>query len=84
FEVHTPVAVAAVRSTEWLVEHVPGAASSVFVRSGRVAVSNAEAAFVLGPGEGISLDRDSVLRPVARWGRARIEQTTGALGFGWD
>ena len=84
-EVHTPVAVAAVRSTEWLVEHAAETgASSVFVRSGRVAVSNATATFELGPGEGITLDRDSVIRPVARWGRARIEQSTGALGFGWD
>lgn len=83
-EVQTPVAVAAVRSTEWLVEHAAETGSSVFVRSGRVAVSNAVASFVLEPGEGITLDRDTVIRPVARWGPPRIEQVTGALGFGWD
>jgi hypothetical protein len=84
FEVHTPVAVAAVRSTEWLVEHGPDAGTSVFVRSGSVAVSNAAETFVLQPGEGITLARDSVLRPLARWGRERIDRSNGALGFGWD
>lgn len=84
FEVHTPVAVAAVRSTEWLVEHGQDAGTSVFVRSGSVAVSNAVDTFVLQPGEGITLGRDRVLRPLARWGRERIDRSNGALGFGWD
>jgi hypothetical protein len=84
FEVHTPVAVAAVRSTEWLVEHAQEAGTSVFVRSGSVAVSNAVETFVLQPGEGITVARDSVLRPLARWGRERIDRSNGALGFGWD
>lgn len=85
FAVETPVAVAAVRTTEWLVEH-DGAtdASAVFVRRGEVAVSNVAGSFVLQPGEGITIGRDAVVRPVARWGQPRIAQSTGALGFAWD
>ena len=83
FEVETPAAVAAVRSTEWLVEHDDGA-SAVFVRLGQVAVSNATDTFLLETGEGITLTRTEVVRPVARWGQPRIDQSTGALGFAWD
>jgi hypothetical protein len=84
-EVRTPAVIAAVRSTAWLVEHDPAAAASaVFVRRGRVTVSNREIALVLGEGEGITLTRDTTVRPLGRWGQARIDQVTGALGFGWD
>jgi hypothetical protein len=83
--VRTPAAIAAVRSTAWLVEHDPAAgASAVFVREGRVTVSNREIAIVLRDGEGITLTSDTVVRPVASWGAPRIEQATGALGLGWD
>ncbi len=84
-EVRTPAVIAAVRSTKWLVEHDPAAgASAVFVRRGRVTVSNREIAVVLDPGEGITLTRNSTVKPVASWGQARIDQSTGALGFGWQ
>jgi hypothetical protein len=83
--VRTPAAIAAVRSTAWLVEHDPEAgATAVFVREGRVTVSNREIAVVLRDGEGITLTADTVVRDVASWGRPRIEQSTGALGLGWD
>jgi ferric-dicitrate binding protein FerR (iron transport regulator) len=83
--VRTPAAIAAVRSTAWLVEHDPAAgASAVFVREGRVTVSNREIAIVLRDGEGITLTSDTVVRPVANWGAPRIAQATGALGLGWD
>ena len=83
--VRTPAAIAAVRSTAWLVEHDPAAeATAVFVHEGRVTVSNREIAVVLRDGEGITLTSDTVVRPVANWGQPRIEQSTGALGLGWD
>lgn len=83
-EVRTPAVIAAVRSTAWLVEHDPEVGSAVFVREGRVTVSNREIAVVLREGEGITLTRDSTLRPPARWGQARIDQSTEALGLGWE
>lgn len=85
FQVQTPVAVAAVRSTEWFVEHEPAQAhSSVFVRRGRVAVSNGAETFTLEPGEGITVGAGTVVTPVARWGQPRIDRATGSLGFAWD
>jgi hypothetical protein len=83
-EVRTPFAIAAVRSTAWLVEHDDAVATAVFAREGRVTVSNREIAVVLREGEGITLTRDTTVRPVAAWGQARIDQATSALGFGWD
>jgi ferric-dicitrate binding protein FerR (iron transport regulator) len=84
-EVRTPAAIAAVRSTAWLVEHDPATeATAVFVRQGRVTVSNREIALVLREGEGITLTSDAVVRPVAAWGQPRIDRSTGALGLGWD
>ena len=82
--VRTPAAIAAVRSTAWLVEHDPEVGTAVFVREGRVTVSNREIALVLRDGEGITLTSDTVVRPVAFWGQPRIAQATGALGLGWD
>jgi FecR protein len=83
--VRTPAAIAAVRSTAWLVEHdAETEATAVFVRDGRVTVSNLEIALVLREGEGITLTADTVVRPVASWGQPRIDQSTGALGFGWE
>lgn len=83
-QVRTPAVIAAVRSTAWLVEHDPVAgASAVFVRRGRVTVSNREIAVLLDRGEGITLTRDTTVRPLASWGQPRIDQSTAALGFGW-
>lgn len=81
--VQTPVAIASVRSTEWLVEH-EGTGTAVFVRAGQVAVANDEAEFVLGPGEGVTLGRSEVVKPVGEWGPGRLRQVNEALGFGWD
>lgn len=84
FDVRTPVAIASVRSTEWLVEHAPAEGSAVFVRAGRVAVrARAGGAFGLGPGEGISIARDGTPGAVKTWGPPRIERSTEALGFDW-
>lgn len=55
--VETPLAIASVRSTEWLVEAGELGATAVFVRAGRVAVTPPGGAetWLLGPGEGIDL-----------------------------
>lgn len=80
--VQTPVAIASVRSTEWLIEH--DGTTAVFVRVGQVAVANATVEFLLGPGEGITLGRHEVIKPVGAWGAGRIREVNQVLGFGWD
>ncbi len=83
--VQTPAAIAAVRSTAWLVEHDAGpGTTAVFVRAGRVTVSNREVAVVLRPGEGITLTSETVVKPAGTWGPPRIEQSISTLGLGWD
>lgn len=83
FEVRTPVAIASVRGTEWLVEH--GAeGSAVFVRAGRVVVRpRAGGGASLGPGEGITIAADGSPGEVKAWGPPRIARSTAALGFDW-
>lgn len=84
FDVRTPVAIASVRSTEWLVEHAPDEGSAVFVRAGRVGVrARAGGEFGLGQGEGISIALDGTPGEVKTWGPPRIERSTEALGFDW-
>lgn len=84
FEVRTPVAIASVRSTEWLVEISAADEAAVFVRAGRVAVlPSAGTGAALGPGEGITVAGDGAPGPVKTWGAERIARATGALGFGW-
>ena len=85
FEVRTPVAIASVRSTEWLVEHAVAEGAAVFVRTGRVVVSLRDGrAFTLGDGEGITISPGGVPGEVKTWGAPRIEQSTEALGFDWQ
>jgi hypothetical protein len=85
FSVRTPLAIASVRSTEWLVEHAPADGSAVFVRAGRVAVAaRAGGSATLGPGEGITIAPDGSAGEVKTWGEARIRRSTEALGFGWQ
>jgi hypothetical protein len=83
-EIRGPLAIAAVRSTEWLVIAGPDGATAVFVRAGRVAVAPASgAAAVLRPGEGIDVTPADGPRGVVRWGAPRIAAAGEALGFGW-
>lgn len=85
FMVRTPVAIASVRSTEWLVEHEPADGSAVFVRAGRVGVAaRAGGRATLGAGEGVSVAPDGTAGEVKTWGEARIERSTARLGFGWQ
>lgn len=85
FDVRTPLAIASVRSTEWLVEHDSADGSAVFVRDGEVAVRvRAGGWFTLGSGEGISIALDGTPGAVKTWGAARISRSTSALGFDWQ
>lgn len=84
FEVRTPVAIASVRSTEWLVEWSPSDAAAVFVRRGEVVVRGKHGKrFVLGDGEGITVTAAGVEGEVKTWGQARIATSTERLGFDW-
>lgn len=85
FDVRTPLAIASVRSTEWLVEHSAGDGSAVFVRAGRVGVAPRRGNRVtLGPGEGITIPPEGPAGQVKTWGEARISRSTAALGFDWQ
>ncbi|HUF87460.1 MAG TPA: FecR domain-containing protein [Thermohalobaculum sp.] len=84
FEVRTPLAIASVRSTGWLVEHDADEGSAVFVRAGAVAVAaRSGGRFRLAPGEGITITPDGVPGEVKTWGPPRIARSTEALGFDW-
>ena len=84
FELRSPLAIAAIRSTEWLMEHDPEKGSAVFVREGRVRVSApaGPAYATLGPGEGLDVSSDGA-GAVKTWGAARVEAVGARLGFGW-
>lgn len=84
FEVRTPVAIASVRSTKWLMEHDRADGAAVFVRTGRVAVDMAGGRqALLGPGEGVSVSASGDAGEVKTWGQARIARSMAALGFDW-
>lgn len=80
-----PLAIAAARSTEWLVIAETSGATAAFVRAGEITVTpvgvSGEAA-LLGPGEGRDV-RPEGAGPVVEWGAARIAASGAALGFGW-
>ena len=81
-ELRSPLAVASVRSTQWLMQHgVTGTA--VFVRAGRVTVTWFDGTARLDPGEGIDIAPPATAEGVKRWGQARVDGVTTALGFGW-
>jgi hypothetical protein len=84
FEVRSPVAIASVHSTEWLIEWHRGESAAVFVRMGEVAVRSAQSErFILGMGEGITISAAGAAGEVKQWGGARIAESTAMLGFDW-
>lgn len=73
FAVRTATATAAVRSTEWVVEAVPGN-TAVFVVEGAVSVSGrAGGQVVLRPGFGTDVRAGAAPTEPKRWGAARAE-----------
>jgi ferric-dicitrate binding protein FerR (iron transport regulator) len=81
FQVITPQAIAAVRGTKWAVD-VQKNKTSVFVARGRVSVrgSAAEAAVVLGPGEGVDVETGTTSLVVKRWPAARVSALLARFG----
>ena len=81
FQILTPNAIAAVRGTRWVVSAEP-ARSSVFVISGRVAVSRPQAqpTVLLGPGQGVDVAPDGLPLVVKRWAAARVRTLLARFG----
>lgn len=74
FEVRTPTAVAAARSTVWVTEVVPNS-TAVFVAEGTVSVSSRQtgASVLLEPGFGTDVALNAAPTQPVRWGQARAE-----------
>ncbi len=83
FEVETDLAIASVRSTEWIVESSSETGTAVFVASGVVEVTTAVNSYVLSESEGIDVAPNSSASAVSVWGPARVERSRDALGFTW-
>lgn len=80
FDVVTPQAIAAVRSTKWAVD-AEGAKTSVFVVNGRVRVARptGRGSVILGAGEGVDVEPSGELI-VKRWPPARVTALMTRLG----
>jgi hypothetical protein len=84
FEVETPLAIASVRSTEWLVDANPGVEDAVFVRKGLVLVTAGGETYEVRAGEGVTiLPSKRAKQPPAPWGAARIAAAGARLGHAW-
>jgi hypothetical protein len=81
FQVITPQAIAAVRGTKWAVD-AQESRTSVLVLRGRVAVRRPSGAgqVVLGPGEGVDVDRGTDSLVVKRWPQPRVDALLARLG----
>ncbi len=81
FQVATPQAIAAVRGTKWTVD-VNGNKTSIFVVRGHVAVRRpaAKAGVVLGPGEGVDVEKGTGRLIVRRWPAARVSALLARFG----
>lgn len=90
FQVETSVAIASVRSTEWVVESDPETGTAVFVALGSVDVLARQLSFVLMEGEGVTLPPELLgatpadIPQVISWGDGRIARSREALGFDWE
>lgn len=84
FEVHTATAVAAARSTDWIVEAGPDA-TAIVALDGTVAVSNIDptvsGTVLLGPRDGTVVARGSPPATPNRWGAPRIGRSIDATAI---
>jgi hypothetical protein len=81
FNVFGPVAVASVRSTEWVME-TPKRGTNVLVLKGSVVVrSKKSEGIILGPSYGVDVAPDGTMGEAKIWGAARVEKTLGRLTF---
>ena len=86
FEVHTPSAVATVRSTEWTID-ARRKGTAVFVRKGVVDVSGSRGASPraqLQAGDGVDVGLDGAVGTVKTWGQKRIDRMNARLGYDWE
>ncbi|MEM1046675.1 MAG: FecR family protein [Pseudomonadota bacterium] len=82
FEVRTPLAIASVRSTDWIVSQADGA-TAVFVDIGRVRVSASGRGAALDAGQGVDIRATDTTLSVKTWGAKRVSATKARLGFAW-
>ena len=82
FEVRTPSAVAAVRSTDWAVA-VEDGATAAFVRDGVVAVAGRSGAVALAAGQGVDVTARGAVGEIKAWGDARTRAFADRLGPDW-
>lgn len=81
FNVFGPVAVASVRSTEWIME-TPNRCTNVLVLKGRVEVrSKRSEGVLLGPTYGVDVDKDGTMAKPKQWGAARVDKVMKRLAF---
>jgi hypothetical protein len=85
FDLRAPLAIASVRSTEWLALHDPQEGTAFFVRSGSVRVRPLVPGrpVVLEAGEGVDIPPGGPIGEVKEWGGTRIEAVGARLGFDW-
>lgn len=81
FNVFGPVAVASVRSTEWIME-TPKRGTNVFVIKGGVVVrSKRSEGILLGPTYGVDVAKDGTMAEPKQWGADRVEKVLKRLAF---
>jgi hypothetical protein len=81
FDVFGPVAVASVRSTEWIME-TPERGTNVFVREGVVEVQSKRGQAVqLSPTYGVDVAPDGTMGEPKRWGAQRVTNVLTKLGL---
>jgi hypothetical protein len=81
FNVFGPVAVASVRSTEWIML-TPDGGTSVFVRQGVVEVQSKRGTAVrLSPTYGVDVAPDGTMAPAKKWGAKRVAEALARLGL---
>ncbi len=81
FQVVTPLAIAAVRGTKWVVDVVAGK-TSVFVIGGSVVVQRSAAGngVLLGSGDGVDVEPGTGPLTVKRWPAARVSALLARFG----
>ena len=81
FNVFGPVAVASVRSTEWIME-TPKQGTNVFVRDGVVQVQSKRGRTVLLPAaNGVDVAPDGTMAEPKKWGAKRVADVLARLGL---
>ena len=81
FDVFGPVAVASVRSTEWIME-TPESGTNVFVREGVVEVQSKRGQAVqLSPSYGVDVAPDGTMGAPKQWGAQRVTNVLTRLGL---